>query len=401
MQFKRIFMKLPLIEYLFQRKLRGKTLLVLVMLLVIMGGLTGLACIRGLQPIGWSGGAVADNTLFVGSKQGRLVAVNIADGSRQWSDTIKMPSSAGGFGCAAPMLGGGCEAAPTGGAIYGTPVVAGDLVYIGGYNGRIYAFNSSSLETRWVYPREGYLKPIIGGPIVMLNKIYFSTSDGKVYALDAASGDKEWGFQDGDKIWSTPAGNGDTVYIGSFDNKLYALNADDGKKKWEFRTQGAVASTPLVYNNTVYIGCLDRYLYAVDTSDGSRKWKFMGESWFWAKPLVYNKVIYAPCLDGKVYILDAETGGEVADAVDLGSPISSSPVLVDDKVIIASQQGVIYALDTGSNKGKQLANIEEEIYGPLCASDGVIYIHTQDLTIHPVEADTGAKLATISLKSSQ
>lgn len=399
MWFKRNFRNLPLIEYLFQRKLRGKTVLLLVMLVVIAGGLIGFGCIKGLQPIGWSGGVVADGTLFVGSKEGRLVAVSIASGGRQWSEPLKMPASGGGFGCMGPAYGGGCGGGPAGVAIYGTPTVAGDLVYIGGYNGRIYAFDSGSLAIRWVYPREGYLEPIIGGPIAVLNRVYFSTSDGKVYALDAATGNKEWGFQAGDKIWATPASSGDTVYIGSFDNKLYALNAEDGKKKWEFETQGALASTPLIYNNTVYVGSLDKYLYAVDAGDGSQRWKFEGEKWFWARPVAYNNVIYAPCLDGKVYFLDAESGREVAEAVDLQSSISSSPVLVDDKVIVASQQGVIYALDTASHKGRQLADIEKEIYSPLCASDGVVYIHTQDYTVHPVDANTGGKLATISLKS--
>jgi outer membrane protein assembly factor BamB len=397
---KRIIMNLPLVEYLFRRELRGKTLLLLAMLLVIMGGSFGLGCIRGLQPIGWSGGVVANNTLFVGSKEGRLVSINLVSGQQLWSEPLKMPSS-GGFGCAPAYGGGGCGTAQPIAAIYGTPVVAEGLVYIGGYNGKIYAFNSSSLEMRWIYPREGYLEAIIGGPIVILSKVYFTTSDGNVYALDAATGDKEWEFQAGNKVWSTPASYDGTVYISSFDNKLYALNAEDGQKKWEFEAQGAMASTPLVYGDTVYIGSLDRYLHAVDADDGSPKWQFMGEGWFWATPVAYNDVIYAPCLDGKVYILDAESGREVADAINLEGSVSSSPVLVEDKVILASQPGMIYVLDTVTNELEPLANIEKEIYGPLCINNGIIYIHTQDLTIHPVVISTGGKLATISLKSGE
>ncbi|MBA7712304.1 Outer membrane protein assembly factor BamB [subsurface metagenome] len=383
------------------RVLRVKISLLLVMLLVVTGGLTGLGCIQGLQPIGWSGVEVTDGSLFVGSEEGRLVAVNIADGSHQWSEPLKMPKQAGGFGCAAPAGGGGCAAAPAGVAIYGTPAVAGDLVYIGGYNGKIYAFDSSSLAIRWIYPREGNLQPIVGGAVVALGRVYISSSEGKVYALDAATGNKQWEFQAGDKIWSTPAIEGDTLYIGSFDKKLYALDATDGSKKWEFTTGGGIASTLLIDDNTVYIGPFDRHLYAVDATNGSLRWRTESEagSWFWAKPIVYNNTIYAGNLDGKIYILNAENGAKIAE-FDLGSPVSSSPVLVDSSIIIASEEGRVYALDTSRNQIKQLTDLKERVNAPLSASDGVVYVHTQkEDTLYALNAQTGARLWSIPLSS--
>lgn len=371
--------------------LLSKILLLLVILLV--GGLTTSGCVEGLQPIGWSGGVVADGTLFLGSIEGRLVAVSIADGAYQWSDQITTTSS-GGFGCAA---------SPARVAIYGTPAVTDDLVYIGGYNGKIYAFNSSSLEVQWVYPREDNLQPIVSGPVVALGKVYFGCSDGKLYALDADTGNKEWEFETGDKIWSTPAIDDGTVYISSFDKKVYALNATTGKKKWEtIETGGAIASTPLVYNNTVYIGSLDRYLYAVDATDGSLKWKSEVEAgkWFWATPIIYNHTVYAPNLDGKIYVLDAESGHELVDAIDLGDPVSSSPVLVDSSIIIASGKGRVYSLDTANNQIKLLANVGDKVDAPLCASNGVVYVHTQEHdTLYALNAQTGAELWNVSLSS--
>jgi len=47
--------------------LLGKAVLLAVMLLMVVSGLTGLGCIKGLQPIGWSGGVVADGNLYVAS----------------------------------------------------------------------------------------------------------------------------------------------------------------------------------------------------------------------------------------------------------------------------------------------------------------------------------------------
>jgi len=377
---------------------RNKILFLLVILL--LSGLIASGCIRGSQPVGWSGGVVADGTLFLGSTEGKLVAVNIADGTSQWSESLQASGATGRFGCAA---------ASAGVAIYGTPAVAGDLVYIGGYNGKIYAFDSGSLQKRWVYPPEGNLQPIIGGTVVALGNVYFSVYDsddkvGKVYALKADTGVKVWESSPaGDEIWSTPVIDGETIYISSFDKKLYALNAVTGEKKWEtVEIGGALAATPLVDNNTVYFGSFDRYLYAVDAGDGSLKWKSEVEagSWFWAKPIIYNNTVYAPSLDGKVYILDADNGRELVDAIDLENPVSSAPVLVNGLIIIASEEGRIYSLDTADNQIKPLADVEEKVNAPLWASNGVVYVHAQGTEIlYALNAETGGKLWDLSLSS--
>ena len=186
-------------------------------------------------------------------------------------------------------------------------------------------------------------------------------------------------------------------HVGSFDKRLYALDIASGNEKWHFEAGGAIGSTPLVYDDTVYIGSFDGRFYAVNAADGSLRWQSEIEatSWFWAKPVAYNNVIYAPCLDGKVYILDAENGREVAGAVDLMSQISSSPVMVGDKVIVASQEGKVYFLSTSDNQPRPLfdvGNDGQEIYAPLAASDGVVYIHAQtpkEDFLYAVEVEMG------------
>ena len=362
----------------FNKILLGKILLLLVMLLVVMSGLTVFGCARGSVPKGWSGAVVADDALFFGSMQGKVVAVDTST-----HILLETKTTGGGFSCAPTS---------TTVAIYGTPVVAGDLVYVSGYNGKIYAISRGTGLSKEEYLDEKKPQPIVGGPVVAQGKVYIGCSDGKVYALNAATLKKEWEFPTGNKIWSTPAIDNGTLYIGSFDKKIYALDAATGEKKWEFETQGAITSTPVVYNSTVYIGSFDKYLYAVDTIDGSLVWKSKVEAdnWFWAKPVICNNTVYAPCLDGKVYVLNAETGDEVVNAIDLASPISSSPALINDSIIVASENGQVWTIDTGNNQKSELKNLGEKIYAPLCAGDETVYIHTQKGILYEVNAQTGA-----------
>ncbi|MDD4875567.1 MAG: PQQ-binding-like beta-propeller repeat protein [Dehalococcoidales bacterium] len=371
---------------------KNRKMLIIVSFLLIMGVLVFSGCVGTASvPRGWSGVTVSDDTIFLGSTEGKLVAIDASTHIRVFED-VPLETSA--------ESSGGCGAASTVVAVYGSPVVSGELVFIGGYNGKIYAFNTSTSALRWVYPRGGNLSPIVSGPVVSEDKVYFGCSDGKVYALDLITGDKQWDFETEDKIWATPEINGDILYISSFDQKLYALDADTGGKKWEFETDGALASSPVIHEGIAFNASFDRHIYALDANNGSLKWEFMAEKWFWAKPTAHNNTVYAPCLDGKVYILNVTDGHEIVDAVDLGSPVSSSPVLIDDTVIIATEDGLIYSLDTDINQAKLLTDLEEEINSPLYASDGVIYIHAQENEIlYALDARTGVVLWNLSLIS--
>jgi len=378
------------------KKLAAK---VVVLAILLASVLFLLGCVRGLQPIGWSGASITDDgTIYTGSKEGRLVSID-TDGRRQWSEPLKTPST-GGFGCGPSIYsgGGGCAGGAAGVAMYATPEIWQDLVFASGYNGKVYAFNSQSLQLRWIYPREDYLKPIIGGFAVGLNNIYFGCSDNNLYALDAATGDRQWIFPTGDKIWSTPVIDGEILYVGSFDKKMYALNADNGTKIWEYETGGAITSTPLIANNTVYTGSFDRNLYALDATTGKKKWEFTAGNWIWAKPILFNNTIYTGCLDNKLYVLDAQNGKKITE-IELDGQIASSPVQVNEIIIVATGNGKIYRINTESNTHTLLAEIEGNISAPLSATEKVVYIRTPDLTLHPLDIETGAKLMTISLKS--
>lgn len=380
-------------------KLKGKKIFGLVFLLIAVILVLGLfgGCVRGMSPIGWSGGTIADGNLYVGSNEGRLVSLNLNDDSIQWAETLKGATQSGIFGCS-PMA--GCGGGTSKVAIYGTPVVSGDLVYIAGYNGKIYAYKTDNLAQRWIYPREGYLKPFVGGMVIAKGKLFIGSSDGWVYALDALTGDKLYETKVGDKIWSTPAvdAENNTLYIGAFDKKLYAYSMDNLSLKWVYQTEGSIISTPLVYNGIVYFGSFDRNLYAINASDGSLKWKYTGKNWFWAQPEVLNGVLYAGCLDNFVYALDPATGAKIKD-FDLKSPVSSRPVVVENLIIFASGDGIVYKIDGASKEISQIVDLKTKVDGPLTANAGIVYIHPQTNELMRINPVSGTVLPAISLKS--
>ena len=373
-----------------------KILLVVTVMLTVGLGISG--CISGITAAGWSGGTVSGNTLYVGTRYGQLAAVNLTDGSRVFSQQVKMASTSSYLSCAC-----GTSSAPV--AIYGNPVSAGDLVYFAGYNGKIYAYYTNSLNgtDAWEYPRGAdLLKPFVGGIAYSNGVLYIGDSNGKVYALDAVKGVEIWsvapeGKKSNEKIWSTPAVSGNTLYIGSFDKKMYALNTADGSKKWEFTTNGPIMATPVINNGTLFFGSLDRNLYALNAADGKEKWHVMAKNWFWTEPVIVNNTVYVGSLDGYIYVLNADTGAQIA-AVNLKNPLASQPVVVDTSIIFATTKGVVYSLDTATNQAAQLADFKMAIDGALAAANGIVYFQTPDFALQRVNVASGSVLPAISLR---
>jgi outer membrane protein assembly factor BamB len=77
----------------------------------------------------------------------------------------------------------------TGGAVYSSPVVANDTIFVGSSNHTIYALGTTDGKARWTYKTGG----AVNGRFVVANGVVYANSDA-LYALNAADGTKAWQF---------------------------------------------------------------------------------------------------------------------------------------------------------------------------------------------------------------
>jgi len=367
-------------------------------------------CIGGqAKPQGFSGVTSYDGILYLGSMEGKIMAVNPAARNQE----LDFPSSSGEWSFAITMPSKGiCGSSAVPVSIYGMPAVANGMVCIGTYNGKVLMINplarSQNLpfpqvrSGEWIYPRtEDVIKPIVGSPVIANDAVYVCSSDGSVYALDVNYGDERWKSRllDG-KLWTTPVVDGDTIYVSTFDGHIYALSTKDGSLlPWTFEAEAGFVSSPVLYKDSIFVGSFDRNLYAVEIGDNKPLWEFTAGNWFWAAPVVSNGVIYAGCLDGKLYTINAETGDELWK-FDAGSPIVSSPVLAGDLLVVACDSGDVYIINAKTGISERIKNpddpqsanrpsIDASIRGSLCVQDGIVYVRAQDNYLYAVDIDRG------------
>jgi len=378
---------IPYLSYIMKRP---KVLLLTVTALL---PLVLVSCIGvGQAASGWSGPTVQDGIIYVASRDGGVVAVNSSNRDVLWFYEM-VTTSGGGLAC-------GPTSAPT--AIYGTPIVDGDLVYFGTYSGEVYALSTADGEDIWVYPPkgEGYIGAVVGSPVIANGIIYTSSSDGRVYALNATNGKRKWATDHAlaDKLWTSPAVVGDTLYISTFDGHIHALSVETGELlDWSFQSEAGFASAPVIYEDTIFLGSFDLYLYAIEIGSNVSMWRFPQEKpagkWFWASPIVNEGVVYAGCLDGKLYAIEAETGEELWE-FDAASPIVTSPVLMDNLLTIADESGTVYVFDVSAEFGDEAVplraiSIGASVRSSFWAQNGLIYIRGEDNSIYVVDVGRG------------
>ncbi len=268
----------------------------------------------------------------------------------------------------------------TGGAIVGSPAVAGGVVFIGSTDGNLYAVDQETGKEKWKYttPRQ-----IDSSPAVVDGVVYFEGYDSTLYALTADTGAVKWTFATGyerrfeanfihgypprpqtipdswDVFLSSPAVWNGKVYFGSGDGNVYALDAQSGILQWKFLTNDVVHASPAIANNTVYIGSWDSNLYALDAETGQEKWRFKAGQ----DPIIHNQVgfqssaavvdgtVYVGCRDGHVYALDAATGHRKWDYSTSMSWVITTPAVRDGTVYVGTSDSArFHALDARTGR---------------------------------------------------
>lgn len=274
----------------------------------------------------------------------------------------------------------------TKGPVLSSPVISGDIVYVGSGDHNFYAIELATGALKWKFETQGRVS---GSAVVSNGSVFFESYDSNLYCLDPATGKLKWKFKtDGERrfaakhlhgaepaaelmpdpfdffLSSPVVGNG-TVYFGSGDGNVYALDVATGFMKWRFKAGDVLHASPALADGTLYVGSWDSYFYALDAATGKEKWRFKtgedpgihNQQGIQSSAAVADGIVYFGCRDSKFYAVDAVTGKQVWVFSNKGSWVISSPAVHDGKVYFAtSDTGLFHALD--AKTGAPIFNLD-------------------------------------------
>jgi eukaryotic-like serine/threonine-protein kinase len=143
--------------------------------------------------------------------------------------------------------------------------------------------------------------------------------------------------------------------------------------KWQTRISSTWLMPPILADEILYTGSGDGTLYAVDVQTGEKLWATGGFSQLENSGAVAGDTLVIGGYDGRVRALDRHTG-EVLWSFDTVSFVQASPLIMDDRVYVATDHA-IYALDllTGKLQWQAPTGKEGAYMGPPAYEDGTIY----------------------------
>ncbi|MFE0433627.1 PQQ-binding-like beta-propeller repeat protein [Streptomyces nigra] len=324
--------------------------------------------------------------------------------------------------------------------VWGTPAVAGDLVYVTSFevhaldvatgrrrfktrdvawsmavaDGRIHASDGPTLfaldcregadlwrlqTDAWVYSLKAERGTVLTG-----------TRGGGVQAWEASNGQKLWEITGAQTDFETPEA-GPALFDGIAyvwqDARLRALDARTGDERWSYPIGDAAScgGVPVrvarAHDGFVYVSAGTRVL-ALDAIGGHVRWHFEAPAVFLCPPAfvpgpaVTGGGVYLADYLGTVYALDA-TDGRDRWRIATEARSSTEPVLVAaGHVHVGSGKG-LYTLDAVTGTPKWRFQAGGDIVGAPAVAEGRIHFGSTDHLLYTLKADDGRlrwKLAT-------
>jgi len=199
------------------------------------------------------------------------------------------------------------------------------------------------------------------------DRVYVGSTAGALWALTPA-GRKLWRYGSGGAIESQPAidaASGE-LYVGNAEGTMASLRTADGSERWQRSVGGPVRSLPALSEDAVFVITASDAIVALSRVRGEELWRYKrdapaGFSLTGHSGLVLHEGrVFAGFTDGVVVALDAATGQvawerdtaldfeEADDTVTRFVDVDTTPVIVGDRVWIASFSGGLYELALGS-----------------------------------------------------
>ena len=268
--------------------------------------------------------AIVSETVYVGSLDGYLYAINLENGGLKWKYQVSSE-------------------------IKSSPTVFGNVVYFGDGMGVFHAVDAQTGESRWTFETEA---EIISSTNVAQDRLLFGSYDQFLYCLSAKDGSLVWKFETEGYVHGTPAIVNGAVVVSGCDGYLRIINIANGVEQQKIALGDYVAASPAILNNRAYAGTFGNQVLCAGLASSEILWGYEHPERhfpFYASAAVTTDLLVIGGRDKMVHALNSQTG-EPLWTYPAKSRVDSSPVIVGERVFFGTVGGELVGLHLNSGE---------------------------------------------------
>jgi outer membrane protein assembly factor BamB len=298
--------------------------------------------------------AVARGNVVLTTNRGRIIVFNARTGGVKWQKKHSESSY-----------------------IASSPAILPDerRVIVSGMDGRLVAYELVNGREAWEYSTGS--SPIESSPLVVGQTVYVGAWNGRLYAVATSTGRPRWSFPAADDIKGSAAQAGDLIVFGDYSGTVYGVRASDGTEVWRRKLGKRFYGGPAVQGDVAVIGDVGGAVVAFRTSNGQQLWRHStGGAFVYSSPAIANGTVFIGSYSGKFEALNL-ANGKVRWAFDAGGRISGSGTVVGDTVYMSvlarrGEPDRTYGLDVATGKKRWTGN--DGRYSPAVGAGRTLYI---------------------------
>ncbi|HZO49926.1 MAG TPA: PQQ-binding-like beta-propeller repeat protein [Gaiellaceae bacterium] len=164
------------------------------------------------------------------------------------------------------------------------------------------------------------------------------------------------------------------AFVGNYRGHVFALDMRTGRVAWSYRPRrGKMASSPAVAGDEVVVHGMDGAVRVLDRSSGRLRWSVWIGSPIESSPVVVDGVDYFGAWNGRVYALDLRAR-RLRWVRSFGAKITSSPALAAGRLYVGDYAGRLLVLAQRSGRLLWSRAVDGRVYGAPAVAGGRVFV---------------------------
>src|SRR6266480_3931672 len=206
-------------------------------------------------------------------------------------------------------------------------------------------------------------------------------------------------------IWSRPVGaliefpaivDDEVAFVSNFHGTVTAISMRNGKLVWRrYTPHGMMAASPALYKDQLIVHGMDGHVWVLNRFNGKVLWRYYTGSPIESSPVVVDGIDYFGDWGGTVYALNLRTH-RARWTYHTGNKITSSASYMNGTIFIGDYGGRLLSLGARTGRLHWSAGVNGRIYGTPAVASGRVFAPSSDGNTMNAFTTSGHHLWTIN-----